>query len=183
MSDTEPRPEIDALLVSASEREAAHVAMLREFAGVGMDLARGIRDRVITVADPALSYSRIGATLHKTLQLEDRIAHTHLKRVEARDRSRKFRAKGLTILKQHDKAKVREALERSAENDIDPADIEPVMADIKQRIEDPDIQDLLGLRPVPDIVEDLYGELLTKWTRALGGDGGLTVDPAAPDSG
>jgi hypothetical protein len=176
MSDTQARQQIDALIAAGHERHAAHVTMLREFAGIGMDLARGIRDRVITVADPALAYSRIGATLHKTIALEDRIAHTHLKRVEARERSRNFRARGETILKQHAKAQLREALEKTAETQLDPADIEPVMEDIKRRIEDPDIQADLTQRPVPDIAEDLYLELLaTRHSRML--------DPEAPDSG
>jgi len=184
MSDTQSRPEVDALLVAAEERHTAHIAMLREFARIGMDLARGIRDRVITVADPALAYSRIGGALNKALELEDRIAHTHLKRVEARERSRNLRAKGETIQRQHAKAHLRQTLEETAETQIDPADIEPVMADIKRRIEDPDIVADLDQRPVADIAEDLYAALLGKWKpRMLDGGRERMVDPAMPDSG
>jgi hypothetical protein len=174
-ADTGPDPE-RARDASAARTEAAEDAeMLRDLARIGMDIARSLR--VIAEAqaaqavaqptqapagiDPGLGFSRVSRAVRLTLALKTKL----LEEGQQRDRKEREEAQERKIAaarKQRRKTEVASAVEQAIEDDVERGeggDAEQLRADLRERLDEPDIDGDLGKCTVGDIVQRVCRDL------------------------
>jgi hypothetical protein len=164
------------------DRAERHLAVLRELAGIGMDLARKVQrqaDQSDTVpAELVLTFSRIARAVRQTVALEARLADDRLTRrrkVEADERAERY-ARGRAR-----KAAVKDIVERVIDAG-DGHDTERLLDDLDERLDDPSDDADFAERPLGELVAAICRDLgvTLDWSLFEAEDWAISADPAAP---
>jgi hypothetical protein len=129
---------------------------LRQIVEIGMDVLRAVRDQV-TAPDPepavvleaAKAYDLASRAVRRTILLAQ-----HLDEAPKRDAARK------RILRE-----VEDAINRCPSDPVDKQELE---AELRERLDSPDLDDEIGHRPVPDIIKDICRDLGLGVTLGIG---------------
>ncbi len=165
------------------ERSARHLRMLRELAEIGMELAREVRRQALeqppidpSVSDPAvpdpargraltdlgLVFSRIARSVRQTMALEASVEQDRvLRQIRNGGGHRPFTMPAPPIVSDavRRKDEVRDIVEQAIEAEAAEGDVERLLADLHERLEDPD--DFAGFanRPLADLVAQICRDL------------------------
>ncbi len=160
------------------DRTAWRLAMLRELAELGMEMARAVRDEAVARSEPAeegeprpparfpagdlgLVYSRIARAVRQTLALHERIAEDGRKAGVERARSRVAAIRAAAEDRQNEiRDYVAEAIEaEAAERHSSRPEVERLLDDLDERIEAGAYDDGLDDAPIGELVARICADL------------------------
>lgn len=183
----------------AAARAERRLRMLAELGDIGMELARHVRLQVLGEAGPdtaeahaarpevaggriggadlGLVFSRIARAVRQTLALEARLdAEGQAGAVSAvqagRAAAERKRVKQV-------KERIRRCVEDAIRAETDGSDTESLLLDLEERLEDPDIEDELGNRPIGVVVAGICADLRIEVDLSHFTDAELGVDTAS----
>ena len=169
-ADTARGGSAEACACDAPEAEltARHLRMLAELGDIGMELARDLRpsapdaDRagagqnadpgVEQRVDAALAYTRVARAVRQTVALAARLT------AEARERGRQdvldeaVRSAAERRRTKQKTERIRKLVEDAIASEADTGDAEGLRLDLDERLDDPEIEDELGRRPIGVVV-------------------------------
>jgi hypothetical protein len=169
------RAEECACRTEFAESAARDRRMLEELAGIGLDIARSLRiiaeaQAVQAVAeptqapagiDPGLGFSRVSRAVRLTLALKAQLMEGAPER-DRKEREEVQERKIAAARKRRRKIEVARAVEMAIADDVERGEggnPEELRADLRERLDEADIDDDLGKLPISEIVERICRDL------------------------
>jgi len=176
---------------TTAQREARHLRMLRELAEIGMDLARAVQRQAndpapaegdaapADLTDLGLVFSRIGRAVRQTLALEARLVEVGRERERDADLFDHHRQANEARRAIRRKDEARRLVEQAIEAEAGEGDVEQLLADLHERLEDPDDTADFADRPMGVLIARICRDLGVAPDWSLWEDQEWAIDEAA----
>jgi hypothetical protein len=157
-----PRPAETAYADPSRERAARFLMMLEELAEIGTDLARMMRQQAKAAqwlgTEAAVMFERVDRAVRRTIALAIRLDADWRMSAEEHAAEQACRAALLERARQR-QDQVRRAVEDAIESHAHPSDAGNRVADLRERLADPDRDDELRNQPISVIVAAICKDL------------------------